>query len=345
MIGAVADTTNTNFGIEEGAMYHLQRNMDRPLLEIPCGHHVEQLPPPAVAEAVSGRESSGPTDPLLAKWKAGWNLVQEALDDPDVIYRTFDWEAEAGTERGRMAKEVLQWARKAKRDMQFSRGDYLDTLNLLLLFLGEKFECNMPRPCAVSKARFLQIGLYYLQMFLLSDMPIVQQILTQEELREVEIMADFVALHNVAYMLQAKFGERSPRLTLTAIHNLRCIREEQNLVATTALQKREGHLNWLSPELVIFALFDDEVEREERQAMAEKLLSCLGQWEPGDRLIYQRSVPGPNFCLGDAYWQRGRPGLETFVNGRSFLLWEVTDRTTKIVSCIISSIGDEVRPQ
>lgn len=151
MIGGVADTTNSNFGTDEGAMYHLQRNLDRPILEIPCGHHVEQLPPPAVAEAVSGRESTGPKDPLLAKWKESWNLVLEALQDPDVIYRTFDWEEVAGTEKERIAKEVLQWAREAKRTMIFSRGDYLDTLNLLLLFLGDKIECNMPRPCAVSQ--------------------------------------------------------------------------------------------------------------------------------------------------------------------------------------------------
>ena len=73
----------------------------------------------------------------------------------------------------------------------------------------------------------------------------------------------------------------------------------------------------------MFALFDPKVPREERQAMAEKLLSCLGMWEPGERLIYQRSVPGPNFCLGDEHWRDGRPKLATFINGRSFLLWEV----------------------
>lgn len=116
---------------------------------------------------------------------------------------------------------------------------------------------------------------------------------------------------------------RSPRLTLTAIENLRAVKEDQDLVATTALKKREGHLNWLSPELVVFAMFDSEVPREERQAMAQKLLTCLGTWEPGERLIYQRSVPGPNFCLDDQFWADRRPGLDTFINGRSFLLWEV----------------------
>ena len=208
VIAAVADTTNPNFGVDEGAMYHLQRNLGRPILEVPCGHHVEQLVPPAVVEAVSGRESTGPKDPLLSKWKESWNLVMAALEDDDVIYCTFDWEAVEGTEKERIAKEVLKWAREAKKKENFSRDDYLNTLNLLLLFLGDKVECNMPRPCAVSKARFLQVGLYYLQMWLLSDLPIVQQILTPEELQEVETVAEFVALHYVSYMLQAKYGER-----------------------------------------------------------------------------------------------------------------------------------------
>ena len=39
--GAVLNSTAANTGIEEGAAIHLQRLLDRPILEIECGHHVQ----------------------------------------------------------------------------------------------------------------------------------------------------------------------------------------------------------------------------------------------------------------------------------------------------------------
>lgn len=94
-----------------------------------------------------------------------------------------------------------------------------------------------------------------------------------------------------------------------------------------ALQKRERHLNFFSPELVIFAIFDDLLPTGEREAMAKKLFSYRQQFIPGERLIHQLSVPGPYFCTGDAFWLDGRPSLATFVNGRSFLLWELLNHS------------------
>ena len=45
-----------------------------------------------------------------------------------------------------------------------------------------------------------------------------------------------------------------------------------------------------------------QVPVAEREAMAAKLLTHRHQWVPGERLIYQRSVPGPNFCTNDMFW-------------------------------------------
>ena len=95
---------------------------------------------------------------------------------------------------------------------------------------------------------------------------------------------------------------RAPLNLLSQIHEMRSVRHETPVVIT-ALATLERHLNFLSPELVIFALFDLSVPAEERQEMASKLLAYINQWEPGERLIYATSLPGPNFCLGDAFWQ------------------------------------------
>ena len=89
---------------------------------------------------------------------------------------------------------------------------------------------------------------------------------------------------------------------MTQIEEMRMCREQEPFVIT-ALSTLERHLNFLTPELVVFALFDDGLEEEEKLEMAVKLMSVAQQWTPGERLIYAPSFPGPNFCLGDAFWQ------------------------------------------
>ena len=209
-------------------------------------------------------------------------------------------------------------------EKKFSRGDYNDALNYLLVFGGIPVDFNLARPCRVSKAAFLQVALYYLQMYILLDLPEVQELLTPEEVQEVQVMAEYCALHYVPWMLQAKFAASAPLNLLTAIERLRAYREDNFQIATITLKKRENHLNFLSPELVVFSLFDEQVPSMERQAMASQLLSCQGLWEPGERLIYQLSVPGHNtFCTSEEFWLDGRLTFHNFINGRSFLLWEV----------------------
>ena len=43
VIGAVFDSTGVNTGEEEGASIHLQRLLDRPILEVECTHHQQVL--------------------------------------------------------------------------------------------------------------------------------------------------------------------------------------------------------------------------------------------------------------------------------------------------------------
>ena len=83
---------------------------------------------------------------------------------------------------------------------------------------------------------------------------------------------------------------------------MRCV-QQATPVVRTALTTLERHLNFLLPELVIFALFDINVPAEERKDMAVKLFSYKDHWQPGERLIYSLSVPGPDFCLGDCFWR------------------------------------------
>ena len=319
---AVSDTPAVNFGHIGGAMVHLQNLLQRPILCIQCGHHVAELPAKAVMAAVSGRDPTSPADKLFTKLQNNWNQLCDsgALGED---YKLFDWEGEADTQQGIVARKVLNWATAALEDKSFG-GAYLDCIKLTLVFLGVKVNMTLPRPCAVSRARFLQMCKYYLIMYLLLDTAGMQQLLSEEECEEVKTMAYFVSLHYLPAMCQSKYSAASPHNLITNIFNLRLVREESPVVASVALAKWEQHLNWLSPELVVFAIFQPDMAAGEREAMARKLYSCREGWQPGQRPIYPIQVPGPNFTSGETWWPGGqRPSLSSFITERSYLLWEV----------------------
>ena len=131
---------------------------------------------------------------------------------------------------------------------------------------------------------------------------------------------------------------RGPSNLLAQIEAMRNCREQQPEL-TTALSTLERHLNYLSPELVIFALFDDEIEVEQKNEMAAKLMAVADLWTPGERLIYAPSFPGPNFCLGDVFWQ-GRyknNGLGNCLHGK--LRWFGAASSRVCEWQIFSSVG------
>lgn len=362
IVAAAADTTNVNFGIDNGAIYRLQVLLGRPFLELPCLHHIFELPAKAVMLAVSGRDSTAPTDPLFVRWQSNWNRVKAAMAEVgDVFYRSFDYGAKAGTKCAVIATEVKEWAKEAATDNVFGRRDYETALTYTSLYLGAMVPNTMKRPCHVSKARFLQIALYYLQIFLLSDLPIVRSMFNELKWSEIDTMAEYCALHYVPMMLAAKLPAAAPRLLLNCVARLRAVRRETPLVARTALKTMLGHLSMISPELAVFSVFDVNLPNAARKAIATKLIQCKELFLPGERLIYIASVPGPNFCFnGRKFWGHGTctcrcgckkckvvegfeemgvevvckefctgctdtiPSIDTFINGRSFLLWEVS---------------------
>ena len=130
----VADSTNVNFGRNEGAVIHLQVLLQKPLLAVECVHHTEELPAKRVMEVVSERPSTSPEDKMFANIKSAWNKIMDA-DNDDAVYGVFDWAAHTGTGQEVAAREVLAWAKEAKKLKKYSRGDYNDCLNLILFFL------------------------------------------------------------------------------------------------------------------------------------------------------------------------------------------------------------------
>ena len=164
----------------------------------------------------------------------------------------------------------------------------------------------------------MQIGLYYISMRLILNVPAIKRMFEPEEQTEIRIMADFVSIHYVRYMLDAKYGAGAPRRLLTAIYHLRAISAAHPVVAATALRKYEQHLDWLDAELVVFAIFDTELPAEERMAAAKKIFESRAQLEE-EFLMDDVRPPGPNFTTSPTF--ATRPKIATLINRRSLLLW------------------------
>ena len=106
--------------------------------------------------------------------------------------------------------------------------------------------------------------------------------------------SDHSLLKNFNTLLEERYWWISaPRHLLTSIANLRSIRHTHPTVSAVALQKKELHFNFFSPENVVFAMFDEQLGDDTREAMAKKLLSYRAQ-----RLIHELQVHGPYFCTG-----------------------------------------------
>ena len=81
----VADSTNVNFGRNEGAVIHLQVLLQKPLLAVECVHHTEELPAKRVMEVVSERPSTSPEDKMFANITSAWNKIMDA-DNDNAVY-------------------------------------------------------------------------------------------------------------------------------------------------------------------------------------------------------------------------------------------------------------------
>ena len=98
---------------------------------------------------ISGRPSTGPKDKLLDKWETNYNDICDAIPE-NIEYNKFDWDENEGTNQEKAAADVRDWCEEMKLESEFSRGDYMTALNLVIMLLGVWVpNFSIPRPGAV----------------------------------------------------------------------------------------------------------------------------------------------------------------------------------------------------
>lgn len=168
------------------------------------------------------------------------------------------------------------------------RGDYKELLELAVLFLGgvlpEKQVYAFKKPGALSKTRFMMRGIYAIKTWLFGR----QLRLASNIDSKLFALSVFVCRVYVARLwYTAPLATAAPRNDLAALQFLWSNRK-LGLHWDAALQKFSKHLWYLSPKLVLFALFDDGLPIEEKRAMAAALHSSNGK--PADVLPVRAKV-------------------------------------------------------
>ena len=125
------------------------------------------------------------------------------------------------------------------------------------------------------------------------------QLFDENEIDEIEIMAEFSAIFYGPWFLKSPLTASAPYNDLKAIKDMRDYREVRKTEADACLASWDRHLDFLSPALVIFSLASKEVPAVEKKEIAEALLATLSTedvdcFPAGDgKIIF---VPGPAFA-------------------------------------------------
>ena len=210
----------------------------------------------------------------------------------------------------------------------FRRGDHRELLELIVVYLGgvvlrpRKNKEPQPivpyilsRPIATNQTRFMGIGNHELKIALL-----LNDFEQDEEGREQSLaLAEIMMLLHAPYFLKARLATAAPRLDRDYYKDLLQYRD---LHAPGSLRYRmtekmiESHLRhtwYITEELAVFSLWDEDLPPRDRKAVANALLHC---------------EPPPEWSIGKPHLPTGpelgaNPRLQDRVGPRSHLLFHL----------------------
>ena len=168
-------------------------------------------------------------------------------------------------------------------------------------------------PGAYHHARFMSQAIYMLKMQLLS-----KQItwLSPEEKEEITMMSEFLSVFYVVWWLQGYLSASAPMNDLRAMFQMRGYKRYNQLVSDTCLASMRLHTWYLTEELVVFCLADEECPF--RNDVAAALVKT--DFPPS----YNPQKPELPKLLEETWPQDGNlPNLASFIGQRSNLLFSL----------------------
>ena len=299
------------------------------LFKMTCRHHHVDLFGKNISPVVSGRRSTGPADPLFSQYFRGWNDLSDNIDYLNL--QPLNLQPYLGTVVAQVALEVRQWALHAFNTYVFSRGTYSNLLHLIMATLGvqhPRFHFTFKKPEEIDNARFGQRANLYLTMGLLINQ---LDFLTPAQRREVQTMSLVCAVFYGPLFLKGPLLARASYNDLSSISHYRQLRPLFPEVARVALETWDRHLDYLTPQNIVWSLVNDDFSDHQREGLGQALLALLPQrvnpLPPGP--VLPPGGRGGRFCLDDRIWPADGtlPALAQFAGEESFLAFNMLELT------------------
>ena len=325
VVAQVMDTTASNTGWLGGARAILEQILGRPILWLGCRHHTGELHIKHAYVACRGDVfTKGKDNTLFKRLHNEWDNLYDWMRRNPGQYTTWEWPADPNDWKYIRAELVLSWAREFMISGDFRRGDHRELIELIVIYLAGIVMCPrknkepqpivpylLSRPIATNQTRFMGIGNHEMKIALLLD--VFQQ---DEEGREQTLaLAEIMVLLHAPYFLKARLASAAPRLDRDYYRDLveyRSLHPAGSLryrMASEMIQSHLRHTWYLTQEVVVFSLWDEDLLPRERKAVANALLRC---------------EPPPHWSIGKPHLPKqlnANPRLQDCVGPRSHLIF------------------------
>lgn len=255
------DTTASNTGRLKGACVLLEQKLDRELLLFACRHHVYELVLKCVFETKIHQITNSPDIPMFKKFRDSWNTINSAAIETHshIVTQHF-----CNTK----IKELLTFYNE-ELQKSIVRDDYRELIELSIIFLGGDSEkkIKIRPPGAMHQARWMARAIYCLKICLLQS----QFKISAKDKRALQDICLFIAVVYVKSWLGCSLAVKAPNQDLSFLKRLKEYETINKEISQAALKKFSQHLWYLSEEITVLSLFDDEVDEATKRSIVENL--------------------------------------------------------------------------
>ena len=274
IVNMVFDTTSANTGHISAACISIQAVLGRPLLWSGCRHHIGELVVAHVFNDLKIEVSKSPEITMFQRLQKNWDRLPHseadvkldglsAIDFPEGTHAIVTTLKEGALATSNISQES-------------SRDDYLEFANLTKKFLEIDTPIVFMRPGALHKARWLAKLLYMIKICLfetvISELP-AGVITSRHQPAKVRKFVNFATLVYSQWWMKCMCPTDAPWNDLCFYKNILSYKQIDGSVSASAQKAFDRHLWYLTAELVPLALFGENVPADEKQQLAQSLMS------------------------------------------------------------------------